>query len=417
MRLSRAEVLCPKACFLPADEPAYRAAHQVLEGALRRFTDRVETADMGLLFADVTGSGSSSGSDTQLPRRMAAEIGQAARLDVRVGLAGDRFTAEQAARAAPPSTGSGQSPGSWCAVPAGQECAFLSPLPLSTLPAEPEVLHRLHQLGIRTLGALAKLPRLALIRQFGSHAGFLHDLASARDPRPVHSDAPPLVLEGAHIFEPPVVNRGPLAAWTGRIVAALAADISQRGYQAEGLQLCVEDEEGDTHTVATSVEPPTADPERLTRQAVALLDRPSPSHPVADLKVVLYPLRPAYLGATQLTLFSGPADSRHTRLQEVLRRLRERFGEMIIVVASLLGPPPPRPIQVTTDPMGFPRALIFPDHILPLPRIYEHWRERRRWWARPVLRDYYRAETPDGQVRIVFRDRSSDRWWLERRYL
>jgi hypothetical protein len=48
-------------------------------------------------------------------------------------------------------------------------------------------------------------------------------------------------------------------------------------------------------------------------------------------------------------------------------------------------------------------------------QIYEHWRERRRWWARPRRRDYYRAETDDGQMRVVFRDLESDRWWLERR--
>jgi hypothetical protein len=34
------------------------------------------------------------------------------------------------------------------------------------------------------------------------------------------------------------------------------------------------------------------------------------------------------------------------------RWLWERFGEMIVVVAPLLGPPPLRPIQVTTDPQG-----------------------------------------------------------------
>jgi hypothetical protein len=31
---------------------------------------------------------------------------------------------------------------------------------------------------------------------------------------------------------------------------------------------------------------------------------------------------------------------------------RERFGEMIAVVAPLLKSPPPRPTQVTTDPQG-----------------------------------------------------------------
>ena len=214
-----------------------------------------------------------------------------------------------------------------------------------------------------------------------------------------------------------MADRGPLAAQAGRIVAVLAADLARRGYQAEGLRIRLEDEAGQSHTAAAPVEPPTADPDRLTRRAVSLLERLDLRRPVVEVSVTLYPLRPAYLGATQLALFTGPADARRSRLQEVLRRLRERFGEMIIVVAALLGPPPPRPIQVTIGPDGLPRALVLPDHMLPVARVYEHWRERRRWWARPVRRDYYRLETDDGRVRVVFRDLEGERWWLERRYL
>jgi protein ImuB len=340
---------------------------------------------------------------------LAREARNVTGLDVRVGLAGNRFAAQQAARAARPS--------GWHAVPPGQERSFLSPLPLVILPTEAETLRRLNLLGIRTLGALARLPRLALIRQFGPQAGFLHDLASGADPRPILSEAPPLTLEGAWSLEPPAVDRGRISAHAARIVTTLAADISRRGYQVEGLRVTLEDETGEPHSSAASVKPPSADSDQLARRLESLLERLSPPHPIVDLSVTLYPLRPAHLGATQLSLFTGPADGRKARLQEALRRLRQRFGEMIIVIGSLLGPPLPRPIQVTTDPVGLPRAVVWPDHILPVDRIYEHWRENRRWWSRPVLRDYYRAETCDGQVRVLFCERSSDRWWLERRYL
>jgi DNA polymerase-4 len=409
MRLARAEALCPGARFLPADEPAYQAVHRTLDATLRRFTGRVESVDLGFFFADVAGVEDDRDPRASLCRQVATEARNAVRLDARVGLAGDRFSAEQAARASRPN--------GWCPVPPGQERAFLSPLPVTVLPADPETVRRLHLLGITTLGALAALPRPALVRQFGPQAGFLHDLAAGRDPRPVHADAPPLVLEGAHGFEPPVAGRGPLAAQASRIAELLAGDLARRGYQAEGLRVRLEDEEGGAHTIAAPVEPPSADPARLARKVLELLERLSPPCLVVDLQVTLYPLRPAHLGATQLALFSAPADTRRRRLQEALRRLRERFGEAIVVVASLLGPPPPRPVQVTTGPGGLPRALVWSDRILPIARVYEHWRERRRWWTRPVERDYYRAETADGQVRVLFRERGSDRWWLERRHL
>jgi hypothetical protein len=90
---------------------------------------------------------------------------------------------------------------------------------------------------------------------------------------------------------------------------------------------------------------------------------------------------------------------------------------MIVVVASLIRPPPPRPIQVTTGPHGFPRALVWRDRIQEVEMVYETWRERRYWWNRPVERDYFRLETQDGQVRVVFHDVRADRWLLERRHI
>ena len=107
MQLLRAEALCPTARFLPADETAYQATHQTLEAVARAFTDRVETAGLGFLFVDVTGlerrfrdshksAGAdghpSTGSGHRLARRLAAEARKTTQLDVRVGLAGNRFT-------------------------------------------------------------------------------------------------------------------------------------------------------------------------------------------------------------------------------------------------------------------------------------------------------------------------------------
>ena len=320
-----------------------------------------------------------------------------------------KFVAERAAR----STRSG----SGCVVPPGEERVFLSPLPLSALPADPEMQRRLHLLGVRALGALAALPRLAVVRQFGPHAGPLHDLARGVDPRPVHAEAPPLALERTRTFNDPLSDRAPLLAHASHVAAELAEALSCRGYQAEGLRLQLEEESGEAHAAGMPVKPPSAGVEKLSRLAGRLLGGLTVAGPVVALSLTVYPLRPFHLGATQLSLFTGARDVRRERLGEALRRLRERFGEMIIVVASLLGPPPPRPIQVTIDPQGLPRALVWRDRIREVEAIYEMWRERRRWWSRPVERDYFRLETGDGQMRVVFYDVRTGRWLLERRHI
>ena len=412
MRLARAAQLCPGATFVPAREAVYREAHAALEAVLRQHTDRVETAGVGYLFADVSDLRILPGrdpaqADVELARSLAREVQKVSTLDTRVGLAPQRFTAEQAARATRPH--------GWCPVQPGQERTFLSPLPIETLPLDPEMHRRLHLLGITTLGTLVALPRAAIVRQFGADTGLFHDLAAGRDPRGVYPDAPPLVLERSVLCEPPLHDAGPLIARVARLGESAATDLARRKHQAQGITLTLEDETGKSHIVSTAVEPPTADVDQLKRQAVGLAMRITLTRAVTRTTLTLYPLRPAYLAATQLALFSAPNDARGRALQETLRRLRQRFGELIVIVASLLTPPGPRAIQTTLDAAGQPLALVWDQRFHPVVRVYEHWRERQRWWTQPVLRDYYRVELRDRQVKIVFRDLVNEGWYLERR--
>jgi nucleotidyltransferase/DNA polymerase involved in DNA repair len=409
MRLFRAQALCPSANFIPANEEAYRAAHDALLSAARCTTPTVETAALGQAYAEVSGLERQVGTDGVLARHLALSTVHITGLGAGVGLARTKFAAEQAARAAPPGRG--------VVVPAGDERSYLASLPLSLLPADPEMQRRLGMLGVHTLGRLAALPRPAVVRQFGAHAGPLHDLASGVDPRPVQPDAPPLAVERVRTFDEPLAEHPPLLAHARGMAAELGRMLTRQGYQAEGLRLHLEQEDGQISQAGSAVKPPSADGEKLGRLAGQILDRLTPGAPVTCLVLVTYPLRPAYLGANQLSFFDRARDGRHERLREVLRGLRARFGELVIMVAALVGPPPPRPVQVTIGPAGLPRALVWHDRIDPVAQVYEVWRERRCWWGRPVERDYYRLEMIDGQVRVVFQEVRSRQWLLERQHI
>jgi DNA polymerase IV len=295
------------------------------------------------------------------------------------------------------------------------------------LPAEAEILRRLSLLGIHTLGDLAALPRTAVIRQFGAQAGFLYDLAAGADPRPVFVDAPRLELCHTATFAPPTADRHTLRARGDRMASELAAKLIQGQHQAQGLRIQVTDVTGAVTMTTTSIEPPTADEAWLGRRIGILLEQLSIKRPVETLEIIGYPLRPAHLGAAQLALFSAPLDQHRQQLQETLRRLRARFGEMIVRIASLVAPPSPCPIEVKTGVDAAP-SLLIGQGCVPTLRpgagdlrtyrvrcIYEHWRERRTWWAQPQERDYYRLEDVTGQLRVVYLDRRTLQWWLERR--
>jgi len=408
MPQARARLRCPDAHFLTADHRAYQVAQESLEAALRNIVDRVETAGLGEAYLDANGVSQRFPKDKDLIRAIVDAVHKIEPWDLLIGLAERRFTAEQAALTSTANRGH--------VIPAKRGRRFLAPLPLTVLPADREFVRRLGLLHIRTLRDLAALPRNALIRQFDEQAGFLHDLAADADPRSVQPDAPPLELRCQRTFEPPTFVRDFLHVVIGQMNSSLCQTMDRQGYQAQGLRIEIIDSDDIAHTTATSIEPPTADEAKLTRRARFLVDRLKLEHPAENIEIIIYPLRPRYLGANQLALFSANRDHRIRKLQEALRRIRERFGEFVVMIASLIRPPGPRPIDVVTDVEQQPRTLVWKSQERhQVSCIYEHWRERRDWWAQPVLRDYYRLEDASGVVRIVFQDLATQRWWLDRR--
>ena len=413
MPLARAIARCPEATYLPADHARYHRVQERIGALLRDFSDRLETGGLGIFLMDVTHLRPRFPVEHALLHEIIEALQQALDLEFQLGLAGTRFTAEQAARAARPNTA--------VVVPPNRGRSFLASLPLETLPIDRDMWRRLTLLGIRTLGDLAALPKMALIRQFGTQAGFLHDLATDSDSRSIYPDTLPPELHREVEFEPPVRDRQRLRHMGERLVAALAHDLQAKGYQAQGLRLEVMDHAGRRRVAATTVEPPSADEQRLRYRLHSLLGRFQPSGELVTLRVTVYPLRPRHLGATQLMLLPPTRNSRWQRLEDMLRRLRRRFGDFVIMVASLVKPPPPIPIEVVLGGNSLPRLLIRREkgtgirRIYPVRQVYEVWRERRYWWSRPLAHDYYRLEDGTGEVRLVYYDRLNSQWWLERR--
>lgn len=153
MRLRQAEQLCPAASFLRPDEGAYEEAQRALKEALLGFSPWVEMAGLGLGYVEVSGLGYLYGPEWEIARAAAGAVGEAAGLEVRVGIGANKFTARLAAEVA--------GEGGQVVVPGGHEVDFLAGFPLRYLPCDEEVLRCLHRLGLRTFGGLVGLGKAA----------------------------------------------------------------------------------------------------------------------------------------------------------------------------------------------------------------------------------------------------------------
>jgi DNA polymerase-4 len=273
---------------------------------------------------------------------------------------------------------------------------------------------RLYLFGITTLGGLAQLPRAAVTLQFGSESAFYHDLARGIDPRPLMPQAPPPAISRTLKPLEPIHDRAMLLAAVERLTTRLARRLAETGYHALALCLTTLTADGQEQTTGASVKPPSAEAEQLRRLAGRLLGKLTPGADVAGVTVTAYPLREWHHSLRQLSLLDAPRQSALARLQATLKALKQRFGEAVIRLASLIGPPVPLAIKVNARTDGLPIGLSWGDWSRQVKAVWNEWRAQSGWWDQPVARHYYQIETDEGTIYTVFCD-AQGRWFLDRR--
>jgi DNA polymerase-4 len=179
MGLTQARALCPRAVVVPPRMSAYSAASKAVFEIFRDTTPLVEGISIDEAFLDVTGLRKIRGTPCEIAARLRADVRAIVGLPITVGVAGTKFLAKVA-------SGVGK-PDGLLEVPAGQELAFLHPLPVERLwGVGPVTAAKLRERQIHTVGHVARVGEAALVTMLGPHAGrHLFALAHNRDPRRV----------------------------------------------------------------------------------------------------------------------------------------------------------------------------------------------------------------------------------------
>lgn len=234
MRLREAQALCPALDIAPRDDDRDARAFSPIADGLDEVVASVEVLRPGLLVLDALAAARYHGGEdaaAELVLDSAARRG----LDCLAGIADEISTAIIAARRG-------------AVVPAGESTAFLAEQPLAVLGAESalacesEVLRRLAELGLRTLGDLGRLPARAVAQRFGQPGMACWDIAHADRGREKRV-APPLPAAEYSVdyrLEEPL-NRVDEAAFLARTLAArLHATLAEEGLLCHRLAISAE---------------------------------------------------------------------------------------------------------------------------------------------------------------------------------
>jgi DNA polymerase-4 len=176
---AQARRVCPQAIVVEPRMSAYSEASKAVYRVFEDTTPLVEGLSIDEAFLDVRGMRRIAGSPTDIAARLRRKVRERVGLPITVGVARTKFLAKVASGVAKPD--------GLLVVPPDRELAFLHPLPVERLwGVGPVTASKLRELGITTVGEVARIPEGLLVSMLGVAAGrHLHALANNRDPRPV----------------------------------------------------------------------------------------------------------------------------------------------------------------------------------------------------------------------------------------
>jgi DNA polymerase-4 len=220
--------LCPQAVLLPVDFDEYRRYSRMFKGVIAELAPVVEDRGVDEVYIDFDAAeGGHEQGGRALALRIQAAILQRTGLTCSIGVAPNKLIAKMASEF--------QKPNGISIVFESELAERIWPLPCRRIHGiGPRMSARLEQLGIRSIGELARCERDWLVQQFGRiHGSWMHQAAWGWDDRPVVTESEPVSMSRETTFERDlhaVRDRAQLRALFTTLCEQLAEDLQRHGY-------------------------------------------------------------------------------------------------------------------------------------------------------------------------------------------
>lgn len=275
MPAARARRLCPQAVFLPPDGAHYREVSSRMMDVVRSHVDNVEVVGLDEAYVELTGLHSPRAA----MRRIVVDIRERTGLSCSVGIGPNKLVAKVASDA--------EKPAGFVVLTRAQACERFASSPPGLVPGiGPKTAARLADMGLRTLGELARAPEQELVKRFGPNHGrdlqrrarFEHD-GEVTSQRKVVSESRERTFD--RDISDPERLREQLVEMSIALCESLRA--GRRAGRTIGIKVRLDD--FSTVTRAHTLPEPTSDPKRVAAVALELLERYDPPRPVRLLGV------------------------------------------------------------------------------------------------------------------------------------
>ncbi len=194
MPLSTAHRLCPDAVYVNANFNLYEETSERIMSILRRFGGKIEKISIDEAFLDLTGRAATYQEAEKTSKDIKDAVKREEQLTCSIGVAPNKTVAKIASDQ--------RKPDGLTVVTPEQVRGFLDPLPVDDLPGVGrKTREELEKIGVKTIGDLAKKPKVELVEKFGRNGLWMWDAANGVDETPVQESYEAKSLSTQKTFE------------------------------------------------------------------------------------------------------------------------------------------------------------------------------------------------------------------------
>ena len=418
------------ACIHVPDSRAIASAHASLLDCASAFSPRVEDTAPGTVILDIEGLQHLFGSTAELAQHLKEYVSTLG-ISVHLGIASNPDAAMCAARGWSGTT----------ILERGNEANRLKDLHIALLPLEPETHSTLLRWGIRTFGALAKLPAQELASRLGRQSIHLHRLARGCAVRPLIPRKESLLFLETMELDDALVTLEPLTFILNRLCEVLFLRLRSRGFATLELHLTLQRERPHAPCLLPLRLPvPARNPRVIARLFMLALDAHPPGAAVTAIRLEATPSKPR---AVQNGLFV-PLSPEPEKLELTLARISAVVGKDNVGspqvhdtharnrftmgnsgdggINSGINTPVPRipsgalrifrpPLQATVRMLdGVPAWIAFSGMHGDIATASGPWRSEGEWWRASWAREEWDITVSHTLIRIYC---AKNRWYAE----
>jgi len=330
MPLRTAAKLCPQAIFVDGHPDRYRACSEKVHNVLMSFSPQVEMVSIDEAYLDMTGTerlhGPAMLAAHKLHQRMKAET----ELNCSIGIGTSRLIAKVCSGKAKPH--------GMLYVVSGQEAEFLAPLDVRDIPGVGRVTEqKLHELGIQTVGDVAKLDDSFLEQHLGKWGLALAGKARGQDAGAWFDGAigeaePAKSISHEHTYDHDTANPEQIESTLMRLSEMVGRRMREQELQARTLQLKLRYKDFTTITRARTLQAPTQLDNEIFQQIRELFH--ANWRKGAEVRLLGVQASSFAEEKTQRDFLQDNARGKWQQALSAADRLRDKFGESSVTLAT-----------------------------------------------------------------------------------